>query len=196
MSGKAFAKTFLLFLSLWQVNNVQAQFAVSGQIRTRTEFRDGQGSPAMRDTVPAFFTSQRTRLNFGFTSNRFNVYASVQDVRVWGQDASSVNRTTTDVFDGFLLHEAWGEISLVDTGKVIKYFTLKIGRQEHVYDDVRLLAIWTGFSKHDVTTRQFLNSITTDGPLIWVQPLTKMQKGSQTTSTTVCLQDIRRAPMV
>ena len=139
MSGKAFAKTILLFLSLWQVNNVHAQFTVSGQIRTRTEFRDGQGSPAVRDTVPAVFTSQRTRLNFGYTSHRFKVYASVQDVRVWGQDASSVNRTTTDVFDGFLLHEAWGEISLVDTGKVIKNFTLKIGRQELVYDDVRLL---------------------------------------------------------
>jgi hypothetical protein len=139
MSGKAFAKTILLFLSLWEVNNVQAQFTVSGQIRTRTEFRDGQGAPAVRDTVPAVFTSQRTRLNFGYTSHRFKVYASVQDVRVWGQDASSVNRTTTDVFDGFLLHEAWGEISLVDTGKVIKNFTLKIGRQELVYDDVRLL---------------------------------------------------------
>jgi hypothetical protein len=138
MSGKAFAKALLLFLSLWQANNVQAQFTVSGQIRTRTEFRDGQGSPAVRDTVPAFFTSQRTRLNFGYTSHRFKVYASVQDVRVWGQDASTVNRTTTDVFDGFMLHEAWGEISLVDTGKVIKNFTLKIGRQELVYDDVRL----------------------------------------------------------
>ena len=63
----------------------------------------------------------------------------MQDVRVWGQDASSVNRVTTDANDGFMLHEAWAEISLVDTGKVIKNFSLKIGRQELVYDDVRLL---------------------------------------------------------
>jgi hypothetical protein len=67
------------------------------------------------------------------------MYASVQDVRVWGQDASSINRNTLDAFDGFMLHEAWGEISLVDTGKVIKNLSLKIGRQELVYDDVRLL---------------------------------------------------------
>src|SRR5689334_13185415 len=116
-----------------------AQFTVSGQVRTRSEFRNGQGTPHVRDTVPAFFTSQRTRLNFGYSGYRFKLYASVQDVRVWGQDGSSVNRYTIDANDGFMLHEAWGEISLVDTGKTVKNFTLKIGRQELVYDDVRLL---------------------------------------------------------
>ncbi len=139
MSRKVFVSTLVLLLSIWQAGNVQAQLTVSGQIRTRMEFRDGQGSPAVHDTVPAFFTSQRTRLNFGFVSHRFKVYASVQDVRVWGQDASSIHRNTTDAFDGFMVHEAWGEVSLVDTGKVIKNFTVKIGRQELVYDDVRLL---------------------------------------------------------
>ena len=138
MSKFALTST-LAFLFVWKASHLQAQFSVSGQIRTRTELRDGQGTPAVKDTVPAFFTSQRTRLNFGYASHRFKVYASVQDVRVWGQDASSVNRITNDVFDGFMLHEAWGEISLVDTGKVVKNFTLKIGRQELVYDDVRLL---------------------------------------------------------
>src|SRR5690606_13241023 len=63
----------------------------------------------------------------------------IQDVRVWGQDASSINRITTDTYDGLMVHEAWGELSLVDTGKVVKNFTIKIGRQELVYDDVRLL---------------------------------------------------------
>ena len=50
-----------------------------------------------------------------------------------------MNRVTTDANDGLMIHEAWAEISLVDTGKVIKNFSLKIGRQELVYDDVRLL---------------------------------------------------------
>jgi hypothetical protein len=115
-----------------------AQVTVSGQLRTRSELRNGQGTPS-KDTIPAFFTSQRTRLSFSYTAYRLKFYTAVQDVRVWGQDASSVNRITTDNNDGFMLHEAWGEISLVDTGKVIKNFTLKIGRQELVYDDVRLL---------------------------------------------------------
>jgi hypothetical protein len=116
-----------------------AQFTISGQIRTRSEYRNGQGTPSVKDTVPAGFTSQRTRLNFGYGAHRFKIYTSLQDVRVWGQDASSINRITTDAYDGFMIHEAWGEISLVDTGKVVKNFTLKIGRQELVYDDVRLL---------------------------------------------------------
>lgn len=118
---------------------LNAQFSVSGQLRTRSELRDGQGTPSLKDTVPAFFTSQRTRLNFGYSAHRFKIYTSLQDVRVWGQDASSINRNNTDAFDGFMVHEAWGEISLVDTGKVVKNLTLKIGRQELVYDDVRLL---------------------------------------------------------
>lgn len=121
------------------VNGVSAQVAFSGQIRTRTEFRNGQGTPLAEDAIPAFFTSQRSRFNVGYTGHRFKVFTSLQDVRVWGQEASTVNRITTDAYDGLMLHEAWAEISLVDTGRVVKNFNLKIGRQELVYDDVRLL---------------------------------------------------------
>jgi hypothetical protein len=121
------------------MQNCFAQLTISGQLRTRTEYRDGQGTLAVKDTVPAFFTSQRTRLNVAFAAYRFKVYTSLQDVRVWGQDASSINRVTTDAYDAFMMHEAWAEVSLVDTGKVVKNFTFKLGRQELVYDDVRLL---------------------------------------------------------
>jgi hypothetical protein len=127
----------LFCLSFAQV--AKAQLTVSAQVRTRSEYRNGQGTPQIKDTIPAFFTSQRTRLNVGYAGYRFKLYTSIQDVRVWGQDASTINRTTNDVNDGFLVHEAWGEISLVDTGKVVKNFSLKIGRQELVYDDARLL---------------------------------------------------------
>jgi hypothetical protein len=130
---------FLTLFCLCLAQMAKAQFTVSGQVRTRTEYRNGQGTPQIKDTVAAFFTSQRTRLNFGYSGYRFKLFAAVQDVRVWGQDASTINRFTTDANDGFMLHEAWGEISLVDTGKVVKNFTIKIGRQELVYDDVRLL---------------------------------------------------------
>src|SRR5262245_51534726 len=93
---------------------LRAQVTLSGQLRLRTEFRDGQGTPSVKDTVPAIFTSQRTRINVGYTGYRFKVYASLQDVRVWGQDASTINRNTTDAYDGFMVHEAWGEINLLD----------------------------------------------------------------------------------
>jgi hypothetical protein len=119
-------------------SEVKAQLTFSGQIRTRTEYRNGQGLPTT-DTIPAVFTSQRTRLNVAYSGYRFKVYTALQDVRVWGQDGSMINRNTLDANDGFMVHEAWAEISLVDTGKVVKNFTVKIGRQELVYDDVRLL---------------------------------------------------------
>ncbi|MEX2234513.1 MAG: alginate export family protein [Cyclobacteriaceae bacterium] len=126
----------LLFISLHEMN---AQVAFSAQIRTRSEFRDGQGTLSTSDAPPAFFTSQRTRVNLGYTAHRLKIYTSIQDVRVWGQDASSINRITTDSYDGLMLHEGWAEFNLVDTGHVVKNFSLKIGRQELVYDDVRLL---------------------------------------------------------
>ena len=95
-------KIYILLMTLLCLcleNELRAQFTFSGQIRTRSEFRDGQGTPSVRDTVPAFFTSQRIRVNFGYAAHRFKIYTSLQDVRVWGQDASSINRITTDSYD-------------------------------------------------------------------------------------------------
>ncbi len=117
----------------------KAQFSLSGQLRTRTELRDGQGTLSPANAVPTLFTSQRTRLNFGYTGHRFKLFTAVQDVRVWGQDASTINRITPDANDGLMLHEAWGELALTDTSSGTGELSLKIGRQELVYDDARLL---------------------------------------------------------
>ena len=117
----------------------RAQLSLTGQLRTRTELRDGQGTLPGRHTVPAFFTSQRTRLNFGYTGYRFKLFTAVQDVRVWGQDASTTHRNTLEANHGLMLHEAWGEIALTDTASTAGELLLKVGRQELVYDDVRLL---------------------------------------------------------
>lgn len=118
-----------------------AQLTATGQLRTRTELLSGQGTPLSKGDQPAFFTSQRTRLNVGYKAYRTELYVSVQDVRVWGQDASTNNRITNTPQNGLMLHEAWGEISLLDTikTKTDKELSLKIGRQEMTYDDSRLL---------------------------------------------------------
>jgi hypothetical protein len=144
-----------------QVSAVQAQFSLTGQLRTRTELRDGQGTLTPKNAVPAFFTSQRTRLNFGYTGYRFRLFTAVQDVRVWGQDASSIHRITADANDGLMLHEAWGEISLVDTSSAVGELSVKIGRQELVYDDVRLLGNldWLQQARrHDLVLFKFADS--------------------------------------
>jgi hypothetical protein len=113
--------------------------SITGQLRTRTEFRDGQGSPLPKGAKPALFTSQRTRLSFGYSMYRLKFGVTAQDVRVWGQDVSTINRTTSQDLNGLMLHEAWADIQLTDTSFKSKILSFKIGRQELVYDDQRLL---------------------------------------------------------
>lgn len=129
----------LILIGLLPWGSLKAQFTFTGQLRTRTELRDGQGAPLSKGAQPAFFTSQRTRLNAGYSMYRLKFGLSVQDVRVWGQDVSTFNRTTTANNNGLLLHEAWAEIGLTDSTLKNKSLSLKIGRQELVYDDQRLL---------------------------------------------------------
>ncbi|HEY0108368.1 MAG TPA: hypothetical protein VGB67_02005, partial [Fibrella sp.] len=47
-----------------------AQFSLTGQLRTRTEVRNGLGNLAPKGSPSAFFTSQRTRLTFGYKWDR------------------------------------------------------------------------------------------------------------------------------
>ena len=138
---KNFRNQFLgtLALGLLWTQVAQAQLTLSGQLRTRTEVRDGQGTLSPKAAAPAFFTSQRTRLHLGYGGYRFKFYTAIQDVRVWGQDASSINRITGEANDGLMVHEAWGEVMLLDTSATLENLSLKIGRQELLYDDSRLL---------------------------------------------------------
>lgn len=119
-----------------------AQFTVSGQLRTRTEIRNGLGNLVQKGAKAAVFTSQRTRLVMGYKWDRINFNVAIQDVRVWGQDASSISNA-----DGnrLMLHEGWADITLANkSDSSIKFrwvdqLSLKVGRQELNYDDVRLI---------------------------------------------------------
>jgi hypothetical protein len=134
--------TFSIFLLLGCALNTYAQFSLTGQVRTRTEIRNGLGNLLPQDSKAAGFTSQRTRLNFGYKMDRVNFGAVLQDVRVWGQDASTISNA-----DGnkLMLHEGWADITLANSKdstlrfKAVESLSLKIGRQELNYDDVRLL---------------------------------------------------------
>lgn len=119
-----------------------SQFTFTGQLRTRTEVRNGLGNLTLRGAKTAAFTSQRTRLNIGYKWDRLTFGVAIQDVRVWGQDASSISNA-----DGnrLMLHEGWADLVLAnstDTSfkfKLIDFISLKIGRQELNYDDARLI---------------------------------------------------------
>lgn len=138
---KFFKGMSILILSSLSLSS-RAQLMLTGQLRTRTELRDGYGTLETAGSQPAFLTSQRARLNFNYRSPRVTFQASVQDVRVWGADASTINNA-----DGTRLsvHEAWAEIVLANKSdssfahSAVDYFSVRIGRQELVYDDQRLL---------------------------------------------------------
>lgn len=131
----------LLLLLLLMCSPLLAQLSFTGQLRTRTEYRDGVGTLRLKSIDPAFFTSQRTRLTAAYKNSRVQFQATLQDVRVWGQDASTISAN-----DGSKLgvHEAWAEVTLLNKSdstlpKGLDYLALKIGRQELLYDDSRLL---------------------------------------------------------
>lgn len=157
LSKSIFLGIAFLFLSH---NEGNAQLTATGQIRERTEVRAGQGTLQKKGERAALFNTQRARLNLGFTGYRFKVFMALQDVRVWGQDASSINRTTTEGNNGMLLHEAWGEIMLIDTTSTIQNLSVKLGRQEISYDDQKVLGglDWLQQGRrHDAIVFKFAN---------------------------------------
>lgn len=143
--SKKFKKSCLALMLLaccLTLTTVKAQFTLTGQLRTRTEVRNGLGNLVLKGSRPAVFTSQRTRLAFGYKWDRLAFGVTVQDVRVWGQDASSISNA-----DGnrLMLHEGWADLTLFNKADTtikttgIDLMSLKIGRQELAYDDVRLI---------------------------------------------------------
>ncbi|TYB70515.1 hypothetical protein ES676_13370 [Bizionia saleffrena] len=117
----------MLFLALSQVFYAQ-NFEVSAEVRPRFEYRNGYKTLPVDSLDAAAFVSQRTRLNFDYEQTYFKTYLSIQDVRVWG-DVPTLNTTDNN---GLSVHEAWAELFLAPQ------FTLKLGRQEIVYDDQRI----------------------------------------------------------
>lgn len=135
-------RLWFILLGVFLIGKANAQLTLTGQVRTRTEYRNGLGTLKPKTNDASFFTSQRSRLTFNYKTNRVVLQTSVQDVRVWGQDASTISNADGSKLS---LHEAWAEIALAnkkDTSfkrSAVEYFAVKIGRQELVYDDVRLL---------------------------------------------------------
>jgi hypothetical protein len=136
--------SILCCLAICIACNVQmmyAQVSLTGQLRTRTEVRNGLGNLVPLGSKAAVFTSQRTRVSLGYKWDRMLLGVSVQDIRVWGQDASSITAADGNRLS---LHEGWAEMILVDKSDTthkafIDHLSIKIGRQELIYDDSRLV---------------------------------------------------------
>lgn len=104
-----------------------AQFNISAELRPRFEYRHGYKELFAKGDDAASFVSQRSRLNAGYSNEGLELYVSLQDVRVWG-DVPQLNVADNN---GLSVHEAWGKFKF-GTGS-----SVKLGRQEIVYDDHR-----------------------------------------------------------
>ena len=106
---------------------IRAQLDVDAVLRPRTEYRHGYKTLVSGSDDPAFFTSQRTRLNVAWGAKKFRVMVSFQDIRTWG------NTSQLSSADGLTsLYQGWAE---ADLGKFLQ---LRVGRQELIYNDHRI----------------------------------------------------------
>ncbi|SNR51867.1 alginate export family protein [Lutibacter flavus] len=120
-------KNLIVALFILSAVNSFAQLTISGELRPRTEYRNGYKTLTADGSDAALFVSQRTRLNTWFISEDYTFFISVQDVRVWGDV-----KQLADNGNSLALHEAWGQV------KFNPNFAVKLGRQEIIYDDSRM----------------------------------------------------------
>lgn len=117
----------ILFVALTVTTITAQQFKLSAELRPRFENRHGYKTILEEGVDGANFISQRSRLNFNFSHEKVRVGVVLQNVRVWG-DVSTLAADDNN----FAFHEAWAEALLSDN------FSLKLGRQEIIYDDSRI----------------------------------------------------------
>lgn len=112
------------------VTSVIGQTKLDAVIRPRMEYRDGFSSPSQEGSVGANWVQQRTRLTLSTKVKGVELRVVPQDIRVWGAVP------TLNANDGLnSLHEGWVKFNLDSAGM----WSMKLGRQELVYDDSRIL---------------------------------------------------------
>lgn len=118
----------VLFL-LINLTTANAQFKLSGEVRARSEFRNGFKTPIKTEQEPAFFTEQRSRIYFDYEQPKYQLKVAFQDIRMWGETTQIFKRENGNTF----LSEAWGQYKFNDK------LSLKAGRQIISYDNERFL---------------------------------------------------------
>lgn len=144
---KLIKNAFIILLMVFAAQSeATAQLLLSGEIRPRLELRRGYRTLASDTSQTALFVSQRSRLNLDFNHEKFRLYLAIQDVRTWG-DVGQLQNVPSQA-----LHQGWGELML---GKSL---SVKLGRQEIIHDDHRLMGnvAWVQQARsHDAAILKF-----------------------------------------
>ncbi|NVN93852.1 MAG: alginate export family protein [Bacteroidetes bacterium] len=141
---------FCILVFSFQITS--AQFAINGELRTKTMLLDGYKQLLSGSQNPYGLIVQRSRLLFDYKKDNMTFGFSVQDIRNWGQDATSTSNNNIGVF------EAWAKYNFNEN------FAIKFGRQQIKYDDERLLSIsnWSDQGiVHDLAVFQYDNKAKT-----------------------------------
>jgi len=104
-------------------------FDASIQLRPRYEYRNGYKSLLKTGDSPTSFISQRSRLNLNFEQDKLKLKLSLQNVRTWGDVAT----TTTADKNGVAVFEAYADYSFDDK------WSARLGRQVLSYDNQRIM---------------------------------------------------------
>lgn len=143
--------TLVLTVFIFSNNSViygQDNFSIGAQYRVRPEIRNGYKTLTADTAHTAFFVGQRARLLFDYKKDDISFFSSIQDSRTWGDEEQRKDNA------GLQVNELWLELSVMDG------FTLKMGRQELVYDDHRLLGNldWANLTiSHDALLLKYTN---------------------------------------
>jgi hypothetical protein len=141
----------LLLCCCWSETVSAQAVKIDGEIRTRTELREGMKSPVADSLNGAVVTNMRTRLSLSYAADNLTTKITVQDTRTFGQTApGSVQTNSTGIY------EAWGEY-LFAPG-----MSFKIGRQTLEYDDKRLFSV-SNWSNTGLAHDLLLLKYNTDG---------------------------------
>ena len=129
MNYQKILPTIIIVVSALLISgNAIAQFTFNGQLVNRFEYRHGYGKLIEKNTDPAVFISQRTRIEGAYKLPNLTFYTSLQDIRTWGATAQ-----TKKADNYFSVYEAWAQVYF-DTS-----LSLKVGVQELNYDNSRFL---------------------------------------------------------
>ena len=120
--------TTLLFV-VFAFRGKSQELSIDADIRPRLEYLNGFGSLLPDGVDAGLFVQQRSRLKFGYTTDKFSTYLSVQDVSVWG-DTPQI--AAADNNNSFSLAQAWIDF------KFGSGWSTKLGRQALSYDDQRI----------------------------------------------------------
>lgn len=127
MKKKLFYSSCVLLLS-HSLSYAQVDSLKTGlDLRTRTELDNGQKTLIPNGKAAETTVLSRARLNLDYYYQNLQVYFSLQDVRTWGENASTTAKNQT-----LILNEAWAKYQFTPNTAV------KVGRQMLSYDDERL----------------------------------------------------------